>query len=102
MANQFVEDLTDTFRGVRGQVETSNHTYEGRGGRWEYDSHAFLIYDATRDDGTQLGATLVNKPETVERLAAMAPIEDVPVALFIVALADRRVTGCSDSYQQWE
>lgn len=80
MGNKFVEDLNDTFRGVQVRVETDSHTYEGRGGRWEYDSHAFLIYDATREDGTQLGATLINNPETVDRLDPMAPIEDVSVA----------------------
>lgn len=79
MGNPFVEDLNNTFRGVRVRVETASHTYEGRGGRWEYDTHAFLIYDAEREDGVQLGATLITNPETVERLEPMAPIEDVPV-----------------------
>jgi hypothetical protein len=79
MANPFYDDVDDTFRGVRVRVHTSEHTYEGWCGRWHYNEHGVIIYDAERDDGEHVGAVTVSNPETVERLPPTDPIEEVRV-----------------------
>lgn len=68
MGNPFYDDVDDTFRGVRVRVHTDEHIYEGWCGRWHYNEHGVLVYDAERDDGEQVGALTVSNPETVERL----------------------------------
>ncbi|WP_435079875.1 ParB/RepB/Spo0J family partition protein [Halococcus sp. AFM35] len=78
--NPFHEDLDDTFRGVRVRVRTSEHTYEGWCGRWHYNEHGVIVYDAERNDGEKVGAVTVSNPETVERLPPTDPIEEVRVA----------------------
>jgi hypothetical protein len=78
--NPFHEDLDDTFRGVRVRVHTDERSYEGWCGRWYYNEHAVIVYDAERDDGEQVGAVTVSDPETVERLPPTDPIEEVRVA----------------------
>jgi hypothetical protein len=98
MANPFIEDLNDTFQGVQVRVETANHTYEGYGGRWDYDDHAFLIHDAERDDGEHVGAVFAN-PETVERLDPATPIEDVPIASIVPSPYSTRHTDDADHQQ---
>lgn len=77
MGNPFVEDLNDTFRGVRVRVETTTNTYEGWGGRWNYSDQAFLVYDAERDDGEHVGAVTITEPESVERLDPLSSITEV-------------------------
>ena len=78
--NPFHEDLDDTFRGVRVRVHTDEHTYEGWCGRWHYNEHGVIVYDAERDDGEQMGAVTLSNPEVVERLSPTDPIEEVRVA----------------------
>ena len=78
--NPFHEDLDDTFRGVRVRVHTDGYIYEGWCGRWHYNEHGVIIYDAERDDGEEIGAVTVSNPETVERLPPTDPIEEVRVA----------------------
>jgi hypothetical protein len=80
MGNPYYDDLDDTFRGVRVRAHTDDHTYEGWCGRWHYNEHGVIIYDAERDDGEQVGAVTLSDPETVERLSPMEPIEEVRVA----------------------
>lgn len=80
MANPFYDDIDDTFRGVRVRVHTDEHTYEGWGGRWHYNEHGVIVYDAERDDGEHVGAVMIHEPDTVERIASMAPIREVRVA----------------------
>src|SRR5699024_6668903 len=48
-------------------------------GRWYYNEHAVVIYDAERDDGEEVGAVTLSDPETVERLPSTDPIEAVRV-----------------------
>lgn len=79
MGNPFYDDVDDTFRGVRVRVHTDEHIYEGWCGRWHYNEHGVLVYDAERDDGEQVGALTVSNPETVERLPPTDPIEEVRV-----------------------
>jgi hypothetical protein len=76
----FHEDLDDTFRGVRVRVHTDEHSYEGWCGRWYYNEHGVIVYDAERDDGEQVGAVTLSHPETVERLPPTDPIEEIRVA----------------------
>ena len=78
--NPFHEDLDDTFRGVRVRAHTDEHTYEGWCGRWYYNEHAVVIYNAERDDGEQVGAVTLSDPETVERLPPTDSIEEVRTA----------------------
>ncbi len=80
MGNPFIDDLNDTFRGVRVRVTTDHHMYEGWGGRWNYSDQAFLVYDAERDDGERFGAVTVSTPESVERLDERLSIEEVPLS----------------------
>jgi hypothetical protein len=80
MSNPFYDDVDDTFRGVRVRAHTDDHFYEGWCGRWHYNEHGVIIYDAERDDGEQVGAVTLSNPETVERLSPMEPIEEVGVA----------------------
>jgi hypothetical protein len=80
MGNPFYDDVDDAFRGVRVRVHTSAHTYEGWCGRWHYNEHGVIVYDAERDDGEEVGAVTVSNPETVERLPPTDPIEEVRVA----------------------
>jgi hypothetical protein len=80
MGNPFYDDVDDTFRGVRVRVHTDEHTYEGWCGRWHYNEHGMIVYDAERDDGEQMGAVTLSNPEVVERLSPMEPIEEVRVA----------------------
>ena len=79
MGNPFYDDVDDAFRGVRVRVHTSEHTYEGWCGRWHYNEHGVVVYDAERDDGEHVGAVTVSNPETVERLPPTDPIEEVRV-----------------------
>jgi hypothetical protein len=79
MSNPFYDDIDDVFRGVRVRAHTDSHTYEGWCGRWHYNEHGVIIYDAERDDGEQVGAVTLSNPETVERLSPMEPIEEVRI-----------------------
>ena len=54
------------------------HTYEGWCGRWHYNEHAVIIYDAERGDGEQVGAVTLSDPD-VERITPTAPIKEVRV-----------------------
>jgi hypothetical protein len=72
--NPFHEDLDDMFRGVRVRTHTDEHTYEGWCGRWHYNEHAAIIYDAERDDGEEVGAVTLSNPETVERPRRPTPL----------------------------
>jgi hypothetical protein len=80
MGNPFYDDVDDTFRGVRVRAHTAKHTYEGWCGRWHYNEHGVIIYDAERDDGEHVGAVTLSNPEIVERLPPTDPIEEVRVA----------------------
>jgi hypothetical protein len=80
MGNPFYDDVDDTFRGVRVRAHTAGHTYEGWCGRWHYNEHGVIIYDAERDDGEHVGAVTLSNPEVVERLPPTAPIEEVRVS----------------------
>ncbi|WP_233738131.1 ParB/RepB/Spo0J family partition protein [Halocatena pleomorpha] len=60
------------------RVTTASHTYEGWGGRWNYNDQAFLVYDAEREDGEHVGAVTITDPETVERLDSLPAITEVP------------------------
>ena len=82
--NPFHRELDDTFRGTRVRVHTSKHVYEGWVRLWHYNQPAIVIYDATRNDGEQIGAVTIDDPEIVERLDSRGTIEEVPVA----AIAD--------------
>jgi hypothetical protein len=98
--NPFHEDLDDTFRGVRVRVHTASHTYEGWGGRWHYNDHAFVIYDAERDDGEQVGAvTVLHQPETVERVEPHGRIEEVPIEAIAPSPYDARSYDDADHEQ---
>src|SRR5699024_3625261 len=55
------------------------HSYEGWARLWHFDQHAILLYDATRDDGEELGPVTINEPETVARLDSRTPIRELPV-----------------------
>lgn len=76
----FYYQLDDDFRGTRVRVHTSEHSYEGWTRMWHFDQHAVLLYDATRDDGEELGPVTINKPETVARLDSRAPIRKINVS----------------------
>jgi hypothetical protein len=80
--NPFYDELDDTFRGTRVRVHAAGHTYEGWARLWHYNQPAIVLYDATRDDGDQVGAVTIDDPEIVERLDADSQdtIEEVPVA----------------------
>jgi hypothetical protein len=80
MGNPFYDDVDDTFRGVRVRAHTAEHSYEGWCGRWHYNEHGVIIYDAERDDGEHVGAVTVSNPETVESLPPTDPIEEVRIA----------------------
>ena len=80
MGNPFYDDIDDTFRGVQVRVHTGDHTYEGWCGRWHYNEHGVVVYDADRDDGEHVGAVTINEPEMVERIESMDPIREVRVA----------------------
>ena len=80
MANPFYDDVDDAFRGVRVRVHTSEHSYEGWCGRWHYNEHGVIVYDAERDDGEEVGAVTVSNPETVERFPPTDPIEEIRIA----------------------
>jgi hypothetical protein len=77
MGNPFYDDVDDTFRGVRVRVYTDEHTYEGWCGRWHYNEHGVVVYDAERDDSEHVGAVTINEPDMVERIEPMDPIREV-------------------------
>jgi hypothetical protein len=78
--NPFHDELDDTFRGTRVRAHTTEHTYEGWARLWHYNQPAIVLYDATRNDGEQLGAVTIDNPEIVERLGSQGVIEEVSVA----------------------
>lgn len=99
MGNPFVEDLNDIFRGVRVRVETTAHTYEGWGGRWNYSNQAFLVYDAEREDGEHVGAVTITAPESVERLDSHSPITEVRTDAVVPSPYSVRKTDDPDHQQ---
>jgi len=78
--NPFHDELDDSFRGTRVRAHTTEHTYEGWARLWHYNQPAIVLYDATRNDGEQLGAVTIDDPEIVERLGSQDTIEEIPVA----------------------
>ena len=78
--NPFHDELDDSFRGTRVRAHTTEHTYEGWARLWHYNQPAIVLYDATRNDGEQVGAVTIDDPEIVERLGSQDTIEEIPVA----------------------
>jgi len=78
--NPFHDELDDSFRGTRVRAHTAEHTYEGWARLWHYNQPAIVLYDATRNDGEQLGAVTIDDPEIVERLGSQGTIEEVSIA----------------------
>src|SRR5699024_10627584 len=95
----FYYQLDDDFRGTRVRVQTSEHSYEGWTRLWHFDQHAILLYDATRDDGEELGPVTINEPETVARLDSREPIRELPVEAIRPSPYDARSYDDVDHHQ---
>jgi hypothetical protein len=42
-------------------------------GRWHYNEHGVVVYDAERDDGEHVGAVTVSNPETASAFRYPTP-----------------------------